>query len=203
MNQPDLWQHLVQWQPATAAAIAQHIRTLPDDWPLRVFGVGRPDAALTLPPGAVGEAFPDRAPEIAPYDEIAPLDDCPACTEVEGTCRWHEGYAAGHHEAVQAQLDAVRANPEMGLREFMRWQADVEEAEDRGQEPPVMPAAKSPADRAALRERIVAAIRAAPFTELRARDYANGPLQITVGVEDLADVLLRRLAGEQQDGATP
>ncbi|MGW5426842.1 hypothetical protein ACWET9_06395 [Streptomyces sp. NPDC004059] len=143
MNQTDptaLWQHLVQWQPATAAALAQHIRTLPDDWPLRVFGVGRPDAALTLPPGATGEQFPDRTPEIAPYDEIAPLDDCPACTEVEGTCRWHEGYAAGHHEAVQAQLDAVRTNPGMGLREFMRWQSDVEEAEDRGEEPPVQPA---------------------------------------------------------------
>ncbi|MES9522424.1 hypothetical protein [Streptomyces capoamus] len=166
MNQTDptaLWQHLVQWQPATAAALAQHVRALPHDWPLRVFGVGRPDAALLLPPGATGEQFPDRAPEIAPYDETASLDDCPACWEVGGTCRWHEGYAAGHHEAVQAQLDAVRVNPGMGLREFMRWRSDVEEAEDRGEEPPAMPAAASavvspPTSRAELRDRIAEAL---------------------------------------------
>jgi hypothetical protein len=176
MNQPapEVWQHLVQWQPATAAALAQHIRALPDDWPLRVFGVGRPDAALTLSPGAIGEQFPDRTPEIAPYDEIAPLDDCPACTEVEGTCRFHEGYAAGHHEQVQAQLDAVRVNPAMGLREFMRWQADVEEAEDRGEEPPVMPAAASaslpPTDRAAL-ERVRAVLETEAVVGRSALEY--------------------------------
>ncbi|WP_042170155.1 hypothetical protein [Streptomyces sp. NBRC 110035] len=154
---PALWQHLVQWQPATAAALAEHARALPDDWPARVFGVARTDAALTLSPGAIGEQFPDRAPEIAPYDEIAPLDDCPACEEAEGNCRFHEGYASGHHEALQAQLDAVQAHPGMGLREFMRWQADVEEAEDRGQEPPALPApaavpavVEPPADRAVL-----------------------------------------------------
>lgn len=149
---PALWQHLVQWQPATAAALAQHVRSLPDDWPLRVFGVGRPDAALALPPGATGEQFPDRAPEIAPYDEIAPLDDCPACTEAGGTCRFHKGYASGHHEQSQVMRDAVKGRPDIGLREFMRWRADVEEAEDQGQEPPVMPAPAAvapPADRAA------------------------------------------------------
>ena len=160
---PALWQHLVQWQPATAAALAQHIRALPDDWPLRVFGVGRTDAALTLPPGATGEQFPDRVPELAPYDEVAPLDDCPACQEAEGNCRFHEGYAAGHHEQSQVLRDAVKIRPDIGLREFMRWRADVEEAEDQGEEPPPLPAASAgvspPPDRAELRARIAAAMR--------------------------------------------
>lgn len=50
------------------------------------------------------------------------------------------------------------------------------------------------ADQPALRDRIVAAIKASPFDELRTVDHApNGPLQITVKVDDLADVLLRRL----------
>ena len=52
----------------------------------------------------------------------------------------------------------------------------------------------APDCRAALRDRIVAAIKASPFEELRAVDHApNGPLQITVKVDDLADALLRRL----------
>lgn len=142
---PQMWQRLVQWQPAEAALLAQHIRALPDDWPLRVFGVGRPDAALLLPPGASGEQYPDRAPEIAPFDEIADLEDCPACEEAEGLCRWHEGFAAAHQAQTQAQLEAVKARPEISLREFLHWQADIAEAEDRGEEPPLLPAASSPA----------------------------------------------------------
>lgn len=56
---------------------------------------------------------------------------------------------------------------------------------------------------AADRANIVAAIKASPFQELRSVDHAaNGPLQITVKVDDLADVLLRRLADEQQPGTT-
>ena len=47
---------------------------------------------------------------------------------------------------------------------------------------------------AGLRDRVVAAIKASPFEELRTVDHSpNGPLQITVKVDDLADVLLRRL----------
>lgn len=49
-----------------------------------------------------------------------------------------------------------------------------------------------PADRAAVRDRIVTAIKTAPFEELRTVGYApNGPLQITIRVEELADAILR------------
>ncbi|MEV6833529.1 hypothetical protein AB0N17_03190 [Streptomyces sp. NPDC051133] len=202
---PPVWQHLVQWQPATAAALVQHIRALPDDWPLRVFGGGRPDAALTLEPGATGEQFPDRTPEIAPYDDTAPLEDCPACKEVEVTCRWHEGYAAGHHEAVQAQLDAVRTRPEMRLREFMRWQADVDEAEDQGQEPPLLPAAvsASPApatERTALRERIAEALYE---RERSPRDpaWADAFAMDRETFEPMADAVLAVLPAPDQQAA--
>ena len=165
---PAVWEHLVQWQPATAAAIVEHVRALPDDWPARVFGVGRPDAALVLPPGASGEQFPDMTPEIAPYDEIADLDDCPACVEAEGMCRYHQGLATGHGVEVQAQLDAVKARPDISLREFMHWQADVAEAEDRGEERPELPCATPPADRAAEE-----AYRLALSTALRLGTGAN------------------------------
>ncbi|MFE0472575.1 hypothetical protein ACFW2V_13270 [Streptomyces sp. NPDC058947] len=48
-------------------------------------------------------------------------------------------------------------------------------------------------DRAELHKHIVAAIKDAPFQELRSLGV-NGPLQITVNVDDLADVLLHRVA---------
>lgn len=148
---PTLWERLVQWQPATAAALAQHVRALPDDWPQREFGVARADAALCLPPAAQGEQYPDRRPEIAPFDEIASPESCPACTEASANCRWHEGFAQGHHDRVQAQIDAMKARPDMPLREYALWEAEVSEALDNGQAPPELPAAPSaPADRAAV-----------------------------------------------------
>ncbi|MFI5687855.1 hypothetical protein [Streptomyces sp. NPDC051636] len=62
-------------------------------------------------------------------------------------------------------------------------------------DPAVSSAGPAPAtDRNTLREQVVAAIKASPFEELRSVDHApNGPLQITVKVDDLADVLVRRL----------
>jgi hypothetical protein len=61
--------------------------------------------------------------------------------------------------------------------------------------PAVSVVVPSPANQTALRDRVVAAIKASPFQELRSVDAAsNGPLRITVKVDDLADVLLRRLA---------
>jgi hypothetical protein len=52
----------------------------------------------------------------------------------------------------------------------------------------------------ARRARIVAAIKSSPFEELRTVDHApNGPLQITVRVDDLADTLLRALAAAEPD----
>jgi hypothetical protein len=101
---------------------------MPDDWPLRVFGVGRADAALDLPPAAHGEVFDDRPPEIAPYAEHD-FDDCPACVETENNCRYHEGYATAHGEALRRQLDAVKANPGISLRDHLRETADEDEAE--------------------------------------------------------------------------
>ena len=53
-------------------------------------------------------------------------------------------------------------------------------------------AEQPPVDRAAVRDRIVTAIKTAPFEELRTVGYApNGPLQITIRVEELADAILR------------
>lgn len=183
---PALWEHLIQWQPATAAALTEHLRALPDDWPARVFGVGRPAAALTLPPAAIGEQYPDRVPEIAPYDEIASLETCPACKEAEDACRFHEGYSAGHHERNQAERDAVSARPDITLREFIAWQADVSEAEDRGQEPPALPAA--PSDRVTLTRDHLAALLAHHADVIASRWDAYAP--------DPAAYALRRHADE-------
>lgn len=114
----DLWDQLVDWQPATAAALLIRLRELPVDWPLRVFGVGRPDAALALPPGAEGETYDDRVPEIAPYAEHD-FDDCPACTEAGKNCRWHEGHATGHSELYKPLLEAVKADETVTVKAFL------------------------------------------------------------------------------------
>lgn len=59
---------------------------------------------------------------------------------------------------------------------------------------PTVPVSSPPPDQAALRQTVVAAIKASPFQELRTVDHApNGPLQITIKVDDLADILTRRL----------
>jgi hypothetical protein len=121
-----LWDQLLVYQPATAAALLRQLRAMPDDWPLRVFGVGRADAALNLPPAAHGEMFDDRPPEIPPYAEHN-FDDCPACAETENNCRYHEGYATAYGETLQAALDAVKANPEISLRDHLRETADKDE----------------------------------------------------------------------------
>lgn len=119
----DLWEHLVDWQPATAAALLQQLRALPDDWPLRVFSVGRPDAALALPPGAHGETFDDQPPEISPYADNE-WEDCPACTEHGRNCRWHEGYANGFESLHKPLLDAMKANRDITVHAFLQQQAD-------------------------------------------------------------------------------
>jgi hypothetical protein len=116
----DLWAHLVDWQPATAAALLQQLRALPDDWPLRVFNVGRPDAALALPPGAQGETYDDHAPEIAPYADDAWFEDCPACGERGGNCRYHEGHATGRQELYEPLLAAMKANANVTVRAFLQ-----------------------------------------------------------------------------------
>lgn len=200
-----LWEHLVQWQPATAADLAIHLRAMPDDWPLRLFDVGRPDAALALPPGAEGEQYPDRAPEIAPYDDISSFEDCPACGEAGDNCRFHTGHAAGHHEAIQPLHDALKARPDMTLREFAAWQADVSEAQDYGSEPPALPVAvpSAPADdlpahlRTALTERFTELGN--PFSEMRRHEKGpdGWPASHPVGPHQVAEVLRELLAAVQ------
>jgi hypothetical protein len=114
-----LWDNLIDWQPATAAALLIRLRDLPTDWPLRVFGVGRPDAALDLPPGAEGELYDDRAPEIAPYSVFSDLDECPACGERGGNCRYHEGHAVGWHELYKPLLEALKADATVTVKTFL------------------------------------------------------------------------------------
>lgn len=188
-----LWEHLVQWQPATAADLAIHLRAMPDDWPLRVFDVGRPDAAIALPPGAEGEQYPDRTPEIAPYDDISSSEDCPACGEAGDNCRFHTGYAAGHREAIQPFHDALKARPDMTLREFAAWQADVSEAQDYGSEPPALPVAVPSAPDADLRDRIARAIFGA-FSEVDVWDHVDDHSKAVVRAE--ADAVLAALPAE-------
>lgn len=120
----DLWEHLVDWQPATAAALVEQLRALPDDWPLRVFGVGRSGAALALPPGADGQLYDDRVPEIAPYAVMDDLDGCPACGERGGNCRYHEGHATGRHELYEPLLKAVKADQTVTVHAFLQSQDD-------------------------------------------------------------------------------
>lgn len=123
----DLWAQLVTWQPATAAALLLKLRAFPADWPLRVFGVGRPDAALALPPGAHGETYDDRTPEIAPYAEHG-FDDCPACGEHGGNCRYHEGYNTGRHELYKPLLDALKADKTITVHAFL---ASLDDEDDQ------------------------------------------------------------------------
>ena len=121
-----LWEHLVDWQPATAAALIEQLRALPDDWPLRVFGVGRPGAALELPPAAQGEQFDDQPPEVPPYAENE-WEGCPACVERDRNCRFHEGYATGRQELFKPLLDAVKADKAVTVHAFLQQQADDDE----------------------------------------------------------------------------
>lgn len=122
----DLWNNLIDWQPATATALLIKLRELPVDWPLRVFGVGRVDAALALPPGAEGEVYDDRAPEIAPYAVMWDLDGCPACAERGGNCRYHEGYGIGRHGLYEPLLAAVKADETVTVKAFLASLEDDE-----------------------------------------------------------------------------
>lgn len=113
----DLWDNLIDWQPATATALLIRLREFDTDWPLRVFGVGRVDAALALPPGAEGEVYDDRAPEVAPYATL--WHDCPACGEHGGNCRYHEGYATGRHALYEPLLAALKADETVTVKAFL------------------------------------------------------------------------------------
>ena len=121
-----LWNNLIDWQPATATALLIKLRELPVDWPLRVFGVGRVDAALALPPGAEGEAYDDQAPEIAPYAAEVWWEDCPACGERGANCRYHEGYGTGRDGLYKPLLEALKADETVTVKAFLAGLDDDE-----------------------------------------------------------------------------
>lgn len=126
-----VWAELMRHHPALAAALAVHLRQMPDDWPLRLFGAGRPDAALDLPPTP-----PGRLPEIAPVDPDASMEDCPACGErIEAdlpACRYHAGWNAGYRHLKQPMVEAVRIDPTVTVRALLRRLATADEAAARG-----------------------------------------------------------------------
>ncbi|MFM9616796.1 hypothetical protein ACKI14_02400 [Streptomyces turgidiscabies] len=121
-----LWNNLIDWQPATATALLIKLRELPVDWPLRVFGVGRVDAALALPPGAEGEVYDDQVPEIAPYATALWWDDCPACGERGANCRYHDGYGAGRDGLHKPLMEALKADETVTVKAFLASLEDDE-----------------------------------------------------------------------------
>ncbi|PJE97125.1 hypothetical protein CUT44_14175 [Streptomyces carminius] len=122
-----LWQHLIEHQPAVAAALAMQVRALPEDWSQRVLGLARPHAALELPPTG------DVPMEIEPYD-AADWEDCPACGEVaDQLCRYHEGYTAGYEALNQLLTEAARVDPKATVADALRRLTEAEEAAERGE----------------------------------------------------------------------
>lgn len=123
----DLWLRLVEHQPAVAAALALKVRELPEDWSLRVLGVGRPEAALALSPSS-----PEHRIEIEPYE--ADWESCPACGEVlDEFCRYHTGHAAGYEALHRPLLDAVTLDADVTVRAVLQRLADADEAAANGE----------------------------------------------------------------------
>ncbi|MFI0901782.1 hypothetical protein [Streptomyces sp. NPDC020983] len=120
-----LWRTLLEHQPAVAAALAVQLRDMPEDWPLRAFGVGRLHAALELPAGA------DLPMEVVPYD-AADWENCPACGE-DGHCRFHAGFVAGYEILNQPLREASRLDPAVTVVTVLNRLADAEEAAESGE----------------------------------------------------------------------
>ncbi|MCX4231792.1 hypothetical protein [Streptomyces ortus] len=120
-----LWQRLAEHQPAVAAALAMQVRALPEDWSQRVLGVARPHAALELPATAVPM-------EIEPYD-AADWENCPACSELDRPCRYHEGYTTGYEALNQPLTEAARVDPKVTVVDALRRLTEANEAAERGE----------------------------------------------------------------------
>ncbi|WP_331743457.1 hypothetical protein OH809_44435 (plasmid) [Streptomyces sp. NBC_00873] len=117
----DLWKRLIEHQPGMAAALAMQVRELPSDWPLRVLGVGRPEAALALT-----SSSSEQRVEVEPYD--ADMEDCSACLEAEyDPCRYHAGVSVGYQMLGQSLLDAVKLDKDVTVRVVLQRLADDEE----------------------------------------------------------------------------
>ncbi|MGW2181290.1 hypothetical protein ACWCXX_24955 [Streptomyces sp. NPDC001732] len=98
-----LWRRLVEYQPALAAALALHVRELPQDWPQRELGVFRPEAAFDLPEGELRYRV-----EIEPYDN---WEECGACHTDGEICRFHTGFETGYKALHKPLLDAMALDP--------------------------------------------------------------------------------------------
>ncbi|MFJ8855683.1 hypothetical protein [Streptomyces sp. NPDC102437] len=123
----DLWRRLVEHQPAIAAALAMQLRELPEDWPLRVLGYGRPEAALTQSPSA-----PEHRVEVEPYRTDP--ETCAACSEAGyDFCRYHKGVSDGYQMLGQPLLDAVKLDADVTVRTVLRRLSDAEDAAERGE----------------------------------------------------------------------
>lgn len=77
--------HLTRHQPAVAAALIEVTRGLDDTWVQDFFQARTSDEVLT-------RTGSDRLPEVAPYDHD--VEECWACGEAEGMCRYHSGQLA-------------------------------------------------------------------------------------------------------------
>ncbi|MGV9267397.1 hypothetical protein ACWDRR_22350 [Kitasatospora sp. NPDC003701] len=119
-----LWQNLIENQPAVAAALAMHLRALPDTWAQRELGVARPHAALELQPVS-------RVPmEIAPHSQH--WEECPACDEAEGLCRYHTGLATGYEELHRPLREVCAADPAVTVAAVLMRLEEADEAAENG-----------------------------------------------------------------------
>ncbi|AZM46599.1 hypothetical protein DMB38_12935 [Streptomyces sp. WAC 06738] len=142
-----LWRQLVSYQPGVAAALVAQISALPQDWPLRLFHVGRQDAAVALPP--------DEEPEetallidVAPVNEFEAVARCRACSSQDvGDCRWHRGYAAGSMALYRAVVEALKAQPRLTDAALLEWLDVAATTVGLGEPVPEPPASAEAADR--------------------------------------------------------
>ncbi|MFF4384613.1 hypothetical protein [Kitasatospora sp. NPDC001547] len=119
-----LWRNLVEHQPAVAAALALQLRELPDTWAQRELGVARPHAALDLQPFS-------RVPvEVAPHSQD--WEECPACDEAEGLCRYHTGLATGYEVLHRPLREISAADPAVTLVDVLQRLEEADEAAENG-----------------------------------------------------------------------
>ncbi|WP_331731398.1 hypothetical protein [Kitasatospora sp. NBC_01300] len=119
-----LWQRLTKHQPAVAAALAMQLRALPDTWAQRELGMARPHAVLELLPAS------DMPMEIAPH--VADWEECPACDECEGLCRYHTGYATGYEELHRPLREISAADPTVTVQDALERLEEADEAAENG-----------------------------------------------------------------------
>jgi hypothetical protein len=142
-----LWRQLVSFQPGVAAALIAQIRALPQDWPLRLFHVGRPDAAVALPPDVEPEetALPI---DVAPVNEFGAVGRCQACKAHDvGDCRWHRGYASGVMALYRAVVEALKAQPRLTDAALLEWLDVAATTVGIGEPVPELPTLAEAADR--------------------------------------------------------